>query len=167
MYDPKQDLGAQGKLLDSIMSKAVAFSQHIDSQSNIIIGISSALFAFSASKIQLGTGDLLYYILGFFSGLSAITALLAVHPPSFMRHKNQTQSVMHNRSISSLKSASDYEKELNKITGDMKAITKQYAIEIYNLNKYYYSPKRRLFRISRNILLLGILLTLLYLTFVR
>jgi len=68
---------------------------------------------------------------------------------------------MYNKNIGNFHSPAIYQKQLEKIFESREAILKQYSMEIYNLAKYYYQPKRKIFKLSRNILLTGIILSLL------
>lgn len=61
-----------------------------------------------------------------------------------------------NKNICSFASFKKYTEEIQKLTTDKDAMVEQYSIEIYNLAKYYYRPKRKLFHLSRNILLIGL-----------
>src|SRR3990167_7052656 len=153
-YDPKKDIGATIRFLNGILEKRDTFARHIDSQVQILIGLSSATFLFSGSNL-----------LGTFAALAALVGLLAIHPPRFMRKRGQNESLMYNKKISSFASSSKYEEELRRVVGDQDALIKQYSIEIYNLSKYYYQPKRKLFRISRNLYFAGIGLSLTLLIF--
>jgi len=38
-------------------------------------------------------------------------------------------------------------------------IIHEYSIEIYNRHRYYYQPKRRMYALTRNLLMIGIALT--------
>jgi len=51
--------------------------------------------------------------------------------------------------------------DLELLVGDIPAITKEYAKEIYNMSRYYYKPKRLLFKVTRNIFVAGVLASLL------
>lgn len=161
-YDPKKDLGSTIRFLSSILEKIDAFARHIDTQVNILLGLSSAVFIFSASKIHQPEISSLFVIV-IFSGLSAIIGLLAVHPPKFLRKRGQTESLFYNKKIISLSNPETYFDELNKIIGDSDSIVREFSIEIFNASKYYYRPKRRLFIWARNSLLLGIILSFLLL----
>jgi len=166
-YDPKKDIGATIRFLNGILEKRDTFARHIDSQVQILIGLSSATFLFSGSNL-LGKEpgvEIAWLVLGTFAALAALVGLLAIHPPRFMRKRGQNESLMYNKKISSFASSSKYEEELRRVVGDQDALIKQYSIEIYNLSKYYYQPKRKLFRISRNLYFAGIGLSLTLLIF--
>lgn len=98
--------------------------------------------------------------MGSFSAMATVIALLAIHPPRFMRKTGQEESLMFTKRIANFASFQEYEKELVKILDKPEKIVNQYAIELYNLSKYYYRPKRSLFNLARNILLTGVALTL-------
>jgi hypothetical protein len=160
-YDPKKDLGATIRFLSSIQEKTSSFVQHLDMQANVIIGISMAVFAVSFSRISAGDESVAPYILSVCSALSAIAGLYAVHPPKFMRKRGQSESLLYNKSITETKSAENYQKQLESVIGNSDEIVRQYALEIYNMAAYYYRPKRDLFKLSRNLFLIGIVLGLL------
>ena len=162
VYDPKKDVSAAIRLLSAILQKGDAFAQHIDSQANILIGVSLALFTFSASRFGADR-ETFFLILGSFSAAAALVALLSIHPPKFMRKRGQSESLMYNKRITDFKNPSAFEKELKNIIGDQDAIVSEYSKEIYNLYKYYYRPKRTLYTYSRNILLIGIIFSVLVL----
>lgn len=148
------------EFLGGLVNKEVNFTHHLDSQTNILLGISTALFVLSASSFLNGHVNLSLLIIAGFSGISTLIGLLAVHPPRFMRKYGQTESIMFSKSIANYSSAEEYTKELLKIITDHEKIVDQFGIELYNLAKYYYRPKRILFRYSRTILLAGIALGL-------
>jgi hypothetical protein len=156
----KPDSQTTSQFLSDLLTKANTFATHADTQANILIGVSSALFVFAVSNAG-GNSDhpLLFYILGFFAALSALVALIGVHPPRVVRKKGQPESVMYNLEITSFSSAQEYEKRLNEVLTQDEAIVRQYALEIYNLYKYYYRPKRLLFSVARNLLFIGIILS--------
>lgn len=147
------------QILEGLVQKSRNIADHVDSQTNIIIGVSAAVFVFSLSRILDETIELPFLVISIFSGASTIIGLLAIHPPNSMRKCGQKESIMYNRSISSFKSPSDYAKALAQTMASEKRILEEYATEIYNLSKYYYRPKRRLFHLARNVFITGIVLT--------
>ena len=159
---PENDFGPTIYFLMGILEKANMFSQHIDTQLNIIVGLSAAIFAFAAANFGRGGANLAFDMLGFFSALSATFALLAIHPPKFMRKRGQTESLMYNKRISEFGSSREYYDALSGTLKSKEAIIGQYASEIYNIYKYYYRPKRKLYKITRNTLLAGIVLSLVF-----
>ncbi|MBI4433181.1 hypothetical protein HY632_00255 [Candidatus Uhrbacteria bacterium] len=153
--DPTKDLGATMRLLNAVLEKSTTRIQHIDTQINVLVGLSSALFVFSASQ-ALATGYFFFLALALTGASAALLALFAIHPPRIMRKRGQTESLFYNRTIESFPSAQAYAQHLQKLVGQSTALVEEYAREAYNLSKFYYRPKRELFRASRNVLLLGI-----------
>jgi len=148
--------------LSGILQKSGNFARHMDNQTNILVGLSFGIFILSVSQ-AITESELIslpLLILAIFSLASALTALFAVIPPRIMRKRGQKESLFYNKEIASFKSSDHYEKELSKVCYDFNRIIHQYALELYNLSNYYYQPKRRLFKCSRNLLLLGIFLSL-------
>jgi len=156
-YDPKKDLGATIRLLGNVLDKTTQLVQHLDTQTNILIGISLSIFAFSLTQYHTSNVKLVLAVMALFSACAAIVALFAIHPPRFMRKKGQQESIMYNGRISKFPTAAAYERELKRIIGHSDAIEHQYAQEIYNLATFYYRPKRELFKLSRSILLCGVI----------
>jgi hypothetical protein len=162
-YDPKKDIGANIRFLQAILDNATSHVTQLDSQVNIIIGISSALFAFSASRLA-DKNSIVFLILGLFSALSAIAGLYSIHPPKFMRSVKKSEgkdSLLYHKNIMRFDKPIGYEKALSKIIGNQKSITHQYSIEIFMIYRNLYRPKRDLFNLSRNLLLAGISISLL------
>jgi hypothetical protein len=149
------------QILDGLLQKTRSLGNHIDTQTNILVGVSTAIFLFSLSRTLGGEQGILFLILSVFSGISSLVSLLAVHPPTYMRKKGQEETLLYNKTIAQFASSKKYGKELEKIIDNRKVIIEEYATEIYNMSKYYYRPKRKLFHISRNILITGIFFTLL------
>jgi len=149
--------------LSGALQKAENFARHMDNQISILVGLSSGLFILSVSQIKPENNDIFFPLLLFvpFSLTSALLAIFALIPPRFMRKKGQKESLFYNKEIISLDSAKQYAKELKEVVGDFDKILDQYALEIYNICRYYYRPKRRLFKISRQILCVGVFLSLL------
>lgn len=148
------------EFLKGLVEKEVGFTHHLDSQTHILIGIATALFFLSVASFQEGQEELSLLIIGVFSALSTLVGLLAIHPPRFMRKYGQTESIMFSKNIANYPSAEDYSRQLTKVVTDHEEVVDQFGKELYNLAKYYYRPKRQLFRWSRNLLLLGIALGL-------
>jgi hypothetical protein len=151
----------ENKFLLGILDKSVKLIQHLDAQTNILIGISSAIFVFMAVGLRASELNLSQIILGVFAAMAALTALFAIHPPAFMRKRGQAESLMYHKKIVDFKSPKTYQKELEKVVINRDKMLEQYSREIYNLNKYYYLPKRKVFKLARNILLAGVFLSIL------
>ncbi|MDD5068905.1 MAG: hypothetical protein PHS53_01710 [Candidatus Pacebacteria bacterium] len=145
-------------LMTDILAGSRAMVQHLDTQTNILIGVSSALFVFSASIIFSNKNFIFFLILSFFSGISAIIGLYAIHPPKKSRKKGQKESIIYNKEIASFSSGEKYEKVLKERMLDLDKAFSEYALETYNVARYYYRPKRALFKAARNVLLTGIIL---------
>jgi hypothetical protein len=152
--------------LDGILEKTKDYAQHMDNQIQILVGITSAIFVFSATQFS-EKGELFLLVLALFSICSVITALFAIHPPRFMSKRGQRESLMYNKKIISFSSAKDYGEEILKTVKEPEAIFQQYATEIYNLSRYYYRPKRTLFHLARLIFLLGFIFSFLSFLFSR
>lgn len=150
----------EDRFLIGILDKQTKLLQHLDSQTNILIGISSAIFAFLAAGFRLNNFNLPQIILASFSALAALIGLFAIHPPRFMRKRGQKESLMYGGKISSFSLPIAYKKELGNIVRNQDKMLEQYALEIYNVAKYYYDPKRKIFKIARNILLVGVFLSI-------
>lgn len=144
------------EFLKGLVEKEVSFTHHLDSQTHILIGISTALFFLSLASFQDGKNELSLLIIGVFSAFSTLLGLLSIHPPRFMRKQGQEESIMFSKNIAQYPSAEDYAKDLTKVVTDHQKIVEQFGKELYNLAKYYYRPKRVLYRYSRNLLLFGI-----------
>ena len=145
--------------LNSVMGKATGIILHFDTQTNILIGISTAISAFAISNIKDGTA--VFSTLAFFSIISVAIGLYAVHPPKFLRKKGQRESLLYNRKISSFEDSKEYAQEIKKTINNKDSIIEEYSNEIYNIYKYHYRPKRVLFKISRDFLIAGILISVL------
>ena len=144
------------QFLNSILEKSTVLSSRIDDQLNILLGLGTAVFIFSASRIE-SAGDYWWMALTFFSGLSLVIGLFAVHPPRLITKVGQSESLMYNKHIAKkFKNSEEYAAKLLEIIDRKEAIVQQYATEVYNVYKYYYGPKRQLFKFSRLILATGI-----------
>lgn len=143
-----EDNGGPVRFLNGILLKATEFVRHFDAQTNILVGIASAIFLFVLSvAAREESVDFSLLVLGIFAGLSALTSLYAIHPPRFMRKKRQEESLMYNKKVANFPTHIEYKEELRKVMENREEVLDQYSIEIYNLYKYYYRPKRKLFRV--------------------
>lgn len=145
--------------LNGVLGKATDVILHFDIQTNILIGISTAISAFAVTNIK--NDGAVFSVLAVFSIISVVFGLYAVHPPKFLRKKGQRESLLYNKKISKFKNSTEYAKELKKIIDDKNSLIDEYSNEIYNIYKYHYRPKRSLFKISRNFLIIGILVSIL------
>ena len=152
----------EAMFLGTILEKAHIMADNLNNQVSILVGVNSALFVFSLSQYLAKQSDIIFLILSFFTGATSLIGLLAVHPPNFMRKRNQPESIMFNKKITSYASPDDYAGILLETMKNREAIFKEYAREIYNVSKYYYQPKRKLFNFARNIFIVGMVVTFLY-----
>ena len=158
------DLEAVVEFLDGLSNKIIERTRNLDAQSNVIIGLSTGIFLLAINEVMNSEHlHITLSLVAFFSALSAIVALIAIRPPAWMVLKGQKQSLLYTQKIASFSSAKKYSRELIKILNCDEDIFHQYAIEIYNLSKYYYRPKRKLFAIARNIFLFGVIFSLIFL----
>lgn len=156
--DYSENLSTKIRLLGMILNKTDGFVRHLDAQTNILLGINSAVFVFSASQIKNnGDWSIFFIVVYLFSSAASLISLMAIHPPKFMRKRNQKESLMYNKKVAHMKSSHDYAKKIEAMLKSEDEMREQFAIEIYNLCKFYYRPKRKLFNLSRNVLLSGIL----------
>lgn len=149
-----------GDFVEITLHRVSEITKHLDNQINIGIGISTAVFAFATSVLEKSDYSPALFVMMIFSAVSALAGLLAVHPPAFMRKRDQEESLMYRKKIESFKTAEDYRKAITAASASKEAIWGQYAKEIYNVCKYYYRPKRKLFHLSRQLLFWGIALSL-------
>lgn len=156
-----EDNGGSVRFLTSIMQKATDFVRHFDSQTNVLVSISSAVFLLVVSRVyQQEVVNIPLLVLGSFAGVSALVSLYAIHPPRFMRKKRQEESLMYNKKVANFPSYIEYKNTLREVMEDREKVLQQYSMEIYNLYKYYYRPKRKLFNTARNLLIMGVFLSL-------
>ncbi|MDB5259683.1 MAG: hypothetical protein JWO73_891 [Candidatus Taylorbacteria bacterium] len=145
--------------IEKSLDRITDMVQHLDHQINIVIGISIAIFAFTASIFEKGESlPILFMML--FSAVAALVGLVAIHPPHSMRKRGQDESLLYRKKIESFSSADDYLKAAQEMTESEEEIDRNYAVETYNLCKFYYRPKRKLFHIARQLLFIGIALSL-------
>lgn len=145
--------------LTNILEKSTVLSSRIDDQLNILLGLSTAIFIFAISKLDT-PNNLWAVVLSLFSASSIISGLFAVHPPRFISQVSHSESLLYNKNIArKFKNAREYGDEILKTMQNREAMVHQQATEVYNVYKYYYGPKRKMFKFSRLILVLGIIAT--------
>jgi hypothetical protein len=150
----------QEGLFEVTLERMSEATQHLDHQTNIVIGISTAIFVFTASLLEKEEASLALFIMMIFAASSSLAGLLAVHPPKYMRKRGQPESLLYRKVVQRFASAKHYEEAVTEAMASPSKIKEQYAIEIYNVSKYYYRPKRKLFHLSRKLLFYGIFLSL-------
>lgn len=156
-----KELSSDIRFLTSILNKITGITNNLDSQINILLGIASAMFLYSTSKL---TGDHkeVFFVLNIFSAISVLVGLFTVHPPRYFRIKNKDKTIANltnNQKIISFGSAAAYADELEKVLGDKRKITEQYAVAIFDLCIGYYRPKRNMFKLASKLLIAGIALS--------
>ncbi|MEK7103345.1 MAG: hypothetical protein AAB870_03290 [Patescibacteria group bacterium] len=157
----KKDISeAEVAVLVQTLQKINDFCQQIDSQTNILIGLSLAIFVFASSTLQGGNIQLYSLVLAIFAAISALIGILVMHPPQFMRKNGGENSMMFIKTIARHTTAADYAQTLSKTLASREEIIRQFALETYNLSTNYYRPKRRLFNLAKDILFTGITLSL-------
>ena len=144
------------EMLNGMLHKADSFAQHLDIQANILIGINLAIFLFSISLYRDNVDELFFLVLAIVTGISTLVSILAIHPPRFMRKRGQRESLFYNKKVAEFESSKKYIKAVQEIIKNRDNVTQEYLLEIYNVYKYYYRPKRKLFNLARNILIIGI-----------
>lgn len=157
-----KQINENNKIFDTLklcMEKTNSNARYIDSQVNILLGISSAVFIYSISKASENSA---FFIMGLLSAIASIISILAIHPPRFIRGTGGLKTIFYNKTISNFNSSNDYKNEIIKISQNKDKLIEQFTNEIYNLSKYYYQPKRKLFHFARNVFLAGILLGLVF-----
>ena len=147
-------IGFLGDILTGARENAIS----IDHQVNILIGFSTAIFVFAIGELRHNVYEVIFLILATMAAASAIIGLLAVHPPRFSVKRGQKESLLYNREIVTFRNSDIYAERLFKTMENRDEVVRQYSTEIYNLYRYYYRPKRRLFHMARNTLLAGIIL---------
>ncbi len=155
------DIRATIDLLLGILDKQNVMVRHVDSQTNILTGVSAGIFFLSISQLFNNNLIPVFSVLATFSGLSVLTGLLAIHPPKFLRKAGQVESKIYHRAITGFQDPLQYEKYLQTFTRSVDEIIKEFSREIFNIGKYSYKPKRVLFKTARNLLLGGIVLSIL------
>lgn len=147
------------QLLEGILLRNHSYAKQLDTYANIMIALSSAIFIFSFSQLRIEQ-SLFWMILGLTTGLATILSLMMVRPPKTLRKRGQQESLMYSREIVSFTSPQEYKRAIDKVLASRDEIINQYSKEIYNLTKYYYLPKKLLFRIAKGVLTTGISISL-------
>ncbi len=159
--NPLHSTSATAILMNGLLQKLGTYAQHVDAQSNVIVGLGTAVFVFSASNFHTSGNRISWplLILATTSGLAALISLLAIDPPIFMRKKNQIESVFYHRKISKYANFGDYYRDLREVLRNEDDVVKETSKELYNIAKYYWRPKRILFGYARNVMFVGFVLS--------
>ncbi len=145
--------------LKSTLDRVVSFSEHLDTHISVLIGFSSAIFLFSLSQISSRL-NLVYLVMAIFSAAASIIAIFAIRPFRSMRKRGQAESILYRKNIVGFDDPRTFARMLPRVIDDRKYGYQQFGIEIYNMLKYYYQPKKYLFYLARKVFLLGLCLSL-------
>lgn len=147
------------EFLEGVLKRNYDYAQQLDTYASIMIALSSAIFIFSFSELR-EERSLFWMILGVATGIATIMALLIVRPPRPLRKRGQEESIMYSRRIIDYGSWQEYSQRLRTTLASRDEVINQYGKEIYNLTKYYYLPKKLLFKITKIVLLAGMSVSL-------
>ena len=158
------DLEATVNFLDGLTSKIIEATRNIDNHANVLIGINTGILLLAVNEVfQVEHLKLTFAVVAIFSALSAFIGLLSIRLPKVLVNKKHKESLFYARTIAGFSSAKEYAKSLRKILEDEDDFFEQYSLEIYNLSKYYYIPKRRLLSWSRYIFIFGVIASVMFL----
>ena len=147
-------------LLEGILNRNYSYAKQLDTYANIMIALSSAIFIFAFSQLR-DERSLFWMVLGLTTGVATILSLIMVRPPRSLRKQGQEESLMYSREIMSFASPLEYNRKLRLVLTNREEIIDEYSKEIFNLTKYYYLPKKLIFRIAKGVLLTGMSISLL------
>ena len=142
--------------LDNLKRDTGSLVNHFDQQTNILIAINVAILAISLSNIRFGAHDLSFGTLGILSALSIVVGLFAIHPPKKMRGRQGNEDVFYNKRIVR-EGEIGFAETIKNTLATEDEIVAQYSKYFFNMLKHFYRPKRKLFKLSRGLLMLGII----------
>ncbi|MEA3323054.1 MAG: DUF5706 domain-containing protein [Patescibacteria group bacterium] len=146
--------------LNNLSEKIIDVTHTVDTHANIMIGINTAIFAFVVSKLfEVDTLRITMGIVAIFSACSALAAVSATRLPHFFSKTKHEKSILHAPRIAQFNSANEYAGALKKMTQSKDETFRQHALEVYNMSKYYYLPKRRMLAWSRYFFVFGVMLS--------
>jgi hypothetical protein len=150
--------------LNNLSEKIIDVTHTVDTHANIMIGINTAIFAFVVSKLfEVDTLKLTLGVVAIFSAFSALFAVSATRLPHFFSKTKHKKSILHAPRIAQFDSAESYADELQKMTQSKDEVFNQHALEVYNMSKYYYLPKRRMLAWSRYFFIFGVMASAMFL----
>jgi len=151
--------------LEGLSNKIIDITHTVDSHANVMIGINTGIFVLVVSQLfKTDTLKITMGVVAFFSMISAFCAMLAIRLPRFFTKRYpHEESLLHAPRISKFNSADIYAEELQKILANEDETFRQYSLEVYNLSKYYYLPKRRMLAWSRYFFVFGVMASGLFL----
>ncbi len=148
------------KRADDVLQRTLGAVRHIDTKANFLLGISSVLFAYTYSNIAGSATLAPLMILNVSSGFSMLFSLFTIQPPRCIRSKGQELRIMFPGHISGFVSQEEFTKAFLESARDEKTMFEEISKEIYNLSRFYFALKYKLFAISRNILIAGVLVSM-------
>ncbi len=144
--------------LEGLSVKIIDAIHTVDNHANVMIGINTGVFIFVMTQLLAGEGfHFTLSVVAFFSVISVVCGLFAIRLPRFMGRVTRERSLLHTNRILEFGSAEAYADELQKMLVDDREIFRQHALEVYNLSKYYYTPKRKMLSYARLAFLCGVL----------
>lgn len=158
------DLEATTNFLQGLTEKIIDTTRNLDSHANVMVGINTGIFMLAVSEIfQVEHLKLTFGVVAIFSAVSAFIGLLAIRLPNMLVNKKHKESNFYARSIANFPSAKAYSKKLREILSSDDAFFEEYSLEVYNLSRYYYIPKRRLLSWSRYVFVFGVMASAMFL----
>jgi len=158
------DLEATTEFLQGLTEKIIDATRNVDNHANVMVGINTGILMLAISEIfQVDHLKITFGVVAIFSAVSVFVALCAIRLPKFLVNKKHEESLFYARRIAKFSSADEYSQQLRKILSNDDAFFKEYSLEVYNLSRYYYIPKRRLLSWSRYIFVFGVMASALFL----
>ena len=152
------------QFLNELANKIIDATHTVDYHANVMIGINTAIFAFVVSKLfEADSLKLTMGIVAMCSAASALFAISATRLPRFFIKTKHEKSILHAPRVAEFESADAYAKRLDKMLQSKDDVFRQHSLEVYNLSKYYYLPKRRMLTWSRYFFMFGVILSSLFL----
>ncbi len=141
---------------DSFKRDTSSLVNHFDTQINILIAINMGFIALSLNQLRLDPNHMYSFkTLAGFSILSVIFGLMAIHPPKHMRARRKNEDIFYNKKI--IRDGEDtFCTTIQNTLSNNDEILKQYSKYFFNMFKYFYRPKRQLFKLARMFLLFGL-----------
>ncbi len=159
-FDAMNTLG----FLEGLTKKVIDAAHTVDSHANVMVGVNTGIFVLVISMLfEVDSLRLTMGMVAIFSALSAIFAIFAIRLPHVFGHNEREKSLLHAPRIAEFGSAEAYADELQKMLDDDREIFRQHALEVYNLSKYYYIPKRKMLSYSRLFFLCGVMASAVFL----
>ncbi len=159
-FDTMNTLG----FLEGLTKKVIDAAHTVDSHANVMVGINTGIFVLVISMLfEVEVLRVTMGMVAIFSALSAIFAIFAIRLPHIFVHNEREKSLLHAPRIAEFGSAESYADELQKMLNNDQEIFRQHALEVYNLSRYYYIPKRKMLSYSRLFFLCGVIASAVFL----